>query len=454
MNDTINPNEVSSATVVRNVKDFVEMPGTGRIYRGLITVSTLTRLLSKAVVRYAPEYQRGFKKNPDDPAAYHVLLSLTDASIQVKRKRAEEMAVKYLKGVLFSASLIWNARKDPDEPAPEYSPKTQDLKIYSVITIPDTAHRHLSFWVLNEWKKDPTKVPTQVVVNDVPVSQADIQQMLTSFDPNKATVFLEIYNLTAQAEGELYDQLNFDAQRPQTAVGVTLNPTKTPARRFVLDGLMRISKIFDESEIEMRANNIGSDSAKLWTNNTLVSAADSFKKLLADLEAENGKTGAHKDLQKFFASFFQEYANHFPAVQPGASQELRKTTRAQTFAISNIIVYPLFWIARDFWLAYRKNKQDWAKATEWKDGIARLAQTITVKDANGNETYTGPVMSRDNPQWIGKILIHTYGPTGVTGLSLSNTRQTREAAYGYLVGVMGVSGFISSAKTTAKAKAA
>src|SRR6185437_9584825 len=204
-------------------------------------------------------------------------------SIQVKRKRAEEMAVKYLQGVLFSASLIWNARNEPDEPAPEYDPTTHDLKIYSVITIPDTAHRHLCYWVLNEWKKDPSKVPTQVVVNDVPVKQAEIQKMLETFDPDTATVFLEIYNLTAKAEGELYDQFNFDARPPQKAVGVTLNPTKTPARRFILDGLMRISPIFDESEIEMRSNSIGSDSAKLWTNNTLVSAADTFKKLLVDL---------------------------------------------------------------------------------------------------------------------------------------------------------------------------
>lgn len=443
MTDT--PNEINSAVVVRDVRDYVEMPGTGRIYRALITVTMLARLLRKSVVRYSPKYQRGFKKTDEDPTAYQVLLPITDKSLDIKRKRAEEMAVKYLLGKLFSASLIWNARKDPDEPAPEYDATTHDLKIFSEITIPDTAHRHLNYYILWEWKQDPMKVPTQVMVNDKPVAQADILKMLESFDPDKATIFLEIYNLSPQEEGFLYDQFNFDARPPQKAVGNALNPLKTPARRFVLDGLMRISPIFDETEIEMHANNIGTDSRKLWTNNTLVGAADYFKKLLAQLEDENGKTGAHKDLQKFFAKFFEEYAAHFSAVQAGASRELRMQTRNETFAISNIMIHPLFRLAKDLWLTYRTQKTDWTTATEWKDAVAKLAKTITIKDDSGHEIFTGPVMSRKNPEWIGKILIEQYGPTGVTGTSLSNTSQTRNAAYGYLLEIMEVQAFIKTA---------
>jgi hypothetical protein len=46
-------------------------------------------------------------------------------------------------------------------------------------------------------------------------------------------------------------------------------------------------------------------------------------------------------------------------------------------------------------------------------------------------------MSRDNPDWMGKILIEKYGPTGVTRVSLNNTSQIRNAAYGYLVKIHG-----------------
>ncbi len=442
MTSTDMTNDINAAIVVRDVRDFVELPGTGRIYRALITIAVLARLLRKSVVRYAPQYQRGFKKVEEDPTAYHVLLPITDKSLQINRKRAEEMAVKYLQGVLFAASLVWNARKDPDEPPPEYDATTHDLKIFSDITIPDTAHRHLAFHVLWEWKQDPKKIPTQVTVNDAPVSQAEIQKMLERFDPNTATVFLEIYNLTPQEEGFLYDQFNFDARSPQKAVGNALNPTKTPARRFVLDGLMRISPIFDESEIEMHANNIGTDSRKLWTNNTLVGAEDHFKKLLVQLEHENGTTGAHKDLQKFFAAFFEEYAAHFPAVEAGASRETRVRTRNESFAISNIMIHPLFRLAKDLWLTYRNNKTNWATQTEWKDAVAKLAKNISVKDDKGNEVFNGNVMDRKNPEWIGKILIENYGPSGVTGTSLSSTSQTRNAAYCYLLEVMEIKDFL------------
>lgn len=441
---SVKPNEISSAVVVRNVRDFVEMPGTGRVYRALITVAVLSRLLRKSVVRYSPKYQRGFKRLEEDPDAYQVLLPITDKSLQINRKRAEEMAVKYLLGMLFSATLIWNARKDPDEPAPEYDATTHDLKIFTEITIPDTAHRHLAQYILWEWSTDPKRVPTQVTVNDKSVSQAEIQKRLANFDPEKATIFLEIYNLAPQEEGYLYDQFNFDARPPQKAVGNALNPLKTPGRRFVLDGLMRISPIFDETEIEMHSNNIGTDSRKLWTNNTLVGAADHFKKLLVSLEDENGKTGAHKDLQKFFASFFEEYAAHFPAVQAGASREMRMRTRNETFAISNIMIHPLFRIAKDLWITYRLNRRDWTRANEWKDAIAQIAKTVSVIDESGGESFNGPVMSRQNPDWVGKILIEQYGPNGVTGTTVSNTSQTRNAAYGYLLEMMEIRNFIKT----------
>ncbi|ORA16399.1 ParB N-terminal domain-containing protein [Mycobacterium asiaticum] len=444
--------EIDTTAVVKNVHDYVDMPGIGRIYRAVIPVSMLARLLKRSVVRYAPEYQRGFKKVQDDPNTYSVLLPLTDPTLQVSRHRAEEMAVKYLRGDLFSGTVIWNARIEEDDPAPEYDPTTEELRLFGDIVIPDTAHRHLAYYLLTEWKRDEKTIPTRVTVNDVPVEKNEIQKMLIDFDPKKASLFLEIYSLSPEKEGWLYDQFNFDARPPQKAVGNTLNPTKTPARRFVLGGLMRVSPVFGDKEVEMRANNIGSDSRKLVTNNTLISAADNFKKLLVNLEKENEKTGAYDDFLAFFAAFFNEYANHFPAAKAGATQEVRQEARAKTFAVSNIMFHPLFRLAKDLWISYRAQKQDWKTRTEWKDAIARLAGTVEVTE---KDKVTGKdkkvkygFMSRNNPQWVGKILIEQYGPAGVTGTSLSNTRQTRETAYSYLVEQAKVGPFID--KGTAK----
>src|SRR5439155_229011 len=152
-----------------------------------------------------------------------------------------------------------------------------------------------------------------------------------------------------------FDQLNFDQKPPQRSVGIALNPLKTPSRRFI-DALMRKSDVFSEREIETRANNIGTDSRKLTTNSTLVGAVEEFSKLLLQLEQENPKTGAYTDFIEFVAAFFDEYAKHFPEVQPGATGEARNESRQTSFAISNIMFHPLMRLAKDLWLAYRREK--------------------------------------------------------------------------------------------------
>lgn len=148
-------------------------------------------------------------------------------------------------------------------------------------------------------------------------------------------------------------------------------------------------------------------------------------------------TGGLDDLVSFVGAFFEEYGKHFAPVNPGASADARNTLRKDSFAISNVTFHALIWLAKDFWSAYRRQKKDWRKSKEWRDAIAKMA---------GKDSATGkPVMSRDNPAWLGKILIETYGPSGVTGHKISNTRDTRQAAYDYLVKVAGATAFLSGA---------
>ena len=86
---------------------------------------------------------------------------------------------------------------------------------------------------------------------------------------------------------------------------------------------------------------------------------------------------------------------------------------------------------------------NWRTETEWKDGLARLAGDVEIPDpSDESKTITVALMARDvaesdmpgNPDWYGKILIQTFDPDGNSkGWSLSSTRQTRDAAYHYLV---------------------
>jgi hypothetical protein len=439
---------VESTTTVKNVHDFVEMPGTGRVYRGTISVSQLGKLIKKGTLKYAPGYQRGFKGVRENPADYEPLQPLTNPALQVKLKRAEEMAVKYLDGKLFSAGVIWNARKEEGEPGPEWDPETHELSIYTEITVPDTAHRHLNYYLLERWKRDPAQIPVSVIVNEMPVYKEKILDLLNRFDPNNSLVFLEIYNLSPVHEGHLYDQFNNDAKKPDRAVGIQLNRQKTPSRRFV-DALMNASPIFSEFEVETRSNTIGSDSRKLTTISTLVAAAEqpSLKNLLVQLESDDKNASVHSDLVLFFNEFFTEYAKVFPVFQPSTPAEDRQKARSTdgSFALSNIIFFPLFRMARDLWIHYREHKLDWRTQDDWKKAIAKLDGQVAGENGDGKVS----VMSRSNPSWRGKVLVETYGPSGVTGYSLSSTRQTRDAAYQYLLEVSGLTTLVS---TDTKAK--
>jgi hypothetical protein len=430
---------VVSTTTVKNVHDFVDLPGTGRVYRGTISITQLARLIKSGTIKYAPQYQRGFRKPKDDPSEYEALRPLTDTAQQIKVARAQEMAVKYLSGRLYSAGIIWNARREPGEPDPTWDVRTHDLLINTEITVPDTAHRHLNYFLLARWKREPEAIPQTVIVNEKPVLKAEIQEHLEHFDPNKALVFLEIYNLSEEHEGWLYDQFNNEAKKPDRAVGIQLNRQKTPSRRF-LDTLMKTSPIFSETEVETRSNSIGSESRKLTTISTLAAAAeqDNFKKLLINLEDDSNGPTAYMDLVHFFSDFFAEYAKVFPAFVPGSSVEERKKFRDESFALSNIMFHPLFKIAKDLWLTYRGKKLNWREQPEWRRAIARFDTQVPGPDGRRVS-----VMSRENPAWLGKIAIEVYGPSGATGkTSLSNTRQTRDAAYQYLLEVSDLNSFI------------
>jgi hypothetical protein len=86
--------------------------------------------------------------------------------------------------------------------------------------------------------------------------------------------------------------------------------------------------------------------------------------------------------------------------------------------------------AKDFWLAYRRHKKSWEPetATEWRDFLARIAG----KDPENGQK----VMSLSNPKWVGTIVIQPFGPTGPIGKpKVSNTRDTRETAYKYLLSI-------------------
>lgn len=421
--------------------------GIGWIYRAEISLEDLYEAIRRSVVRYAPRYQRGFKKwDQATDADLDKLLPINHPQLQLSVERARAMAVKYLIGRLYSSHITWNARVEPDYDEPDFDDEQGTLAIETVITVPDTGHRHLAYYLLGLWKKNPSEIPAQVIVDGTPIDRETIAAKLDDLDLTDEYVYCDVYTLTAEEEGYLYDEFNADSKPPQRAVSIDLNPHKTPSRRFVY-GLIERCRIFSRAEVETRGNTIGMKSRKLTTNSTLEGAVKGFEKRVQRLE----NTPKYDDLLDFTCAFFQEWAKVYKEFQPGASAEDRNKLRDSSFAISNIIFHPLFRLIIEMWEDYEKRNVDWRADHHWKDVVAKIGGTIQTKDPKTGHSITVDVMSRDNPDWQGKILIRQFNQDGTEkGWTISSTRHTRDAAYNYL---RGVSGLGSSATTAVPAAA-
>src|SRR5262249_53264608 len=152
----------------------------------------------------------------------------------------------------YNADIIWNARKEADVLEPEFV--SNELKIHSRISIPDSAHRHYAYYLLGLWKKEPRSIPERVEYDKANLescTREEIEQMLLDFDPNndaESSVFVEIFNLTKEEEGKLFHELNDLTKKASTAASIDMNPEVGLAPRFVTR-LMKSSKIFAEEEL-------------------------------------------------------------------------------------------------------------------------------------------------------------------------------------------------------------
>ena len=427
-----------------SVSSFVEVNQTTRIkrhphgytYRAIVSLDVLYDLLHRSVITYSPYYQRGMSNKKIDPTAAELkkLYPIDHEDIQIFPKKRDEIAVKFLMGVndagksLFNNIVTWNARLEPNKEC-DYSEEDCTLKIYTKITIPDSAHRHAAYYQLGMWQKYPEEIPRTVIVDHEKFSGDQIQDWLGNLDLAKEQVNVEIFHIAADQEGRLYDELNADQSKPSPSRQVTLNMDKNPQRRIVRD-LLGASEILSESQIETQKSTIGKASRKLVTSNTLVKSFEQEIGRLIELEDDQL---VRDDFLEFACEFLKEWANFFDAFKPKSTATSRHKFRETSYAAHNIIFFPLVRIMLKMHKKYCIDGKDWRKEIYWKDVIARLAGD----DKKGK--WKGPVFSKDNPNWQGGITTKKTSKTGVVKWSVSSTRDTREFAFGYLSGLIDLS---------------
>jgi hypothetical protein len=446
---------------VKNIEihdvDRIHRPGVGFIYKGKISSGDLAEGLIEGNLKYAPKYQRGYKLDFDE----NTLFEITHENLEIDQRRAASMAAKFLLGLddsnhgpeesheFFNPDITWNARQKQEKEL-NYNAATRTLTVHTNLTIPDSAHRHYLHYLLYEWKNDASLIPDEVEVapDGQSVESLTLRKLLAKFDPfdeEKSSMFVTIFNITPTYEGRLFDEYNVEGKRPTAGAAIDMFPDKTASRKFVT-ALTKHCPIFDRAEIEIRASTIAKASRKLATLATLDSAIKPFQKELLEIQKDKNR---HEDLVEFFSHFYSEWASLYPEFQPTASGKARQLLREKSFAMSNIMYFPMFRLAFELWQKYTKKGIDWHSEKEWKDALAKLAGNVKI--TRNERSVIVPLMARDyydhndnlvegNPDWHGKTLIQQFDNSGKpSGWSLSSTRQTRDAAYHYLVQKAGIS---------------
>jgi hypothetical protein len=424
-------------TIVLEGVDRIHRRNVGYVYRAVMPIQHIYEAVRDAAVLYWPYGQRGLSiQGGDIPEhEYRRLVPLTGDEVQINHRRSTEMAVKFLFERLFSTSLVWNARQEPGiEVEFADSDHKGELRIRGAkITVPDTAHRHYLYYLLGLWKQDPREIPPKVLVSrDRTYTRDEIARAIEEFDPDSEMVYVDVYNVSQDEEGMLFDEFNDEGKPVSTSIAGHLNPNKTVERRFV-NRLIQVSSVFGPDEIEQHRSTIGSASRKLTTFGTLEQAVAPLATRLRDLERNEPER--YEDLVAFTSAFFDAWADEFPEFRPRASGEKRHHLRKVSFAIANVIFHPLLRLAERLWEQCQEAGVNWRENEEWKNTIALIART-TVKNDSGEVV---PIMDRTNPGWRSKILVETLNrATGEREWSISNTRQTREAAFQYLCQVAGL----------------
>jgi len=410
---------INSSVILTNVDK------SGKVYKGTIRLLDLFQALKKPIIHYCPATQRG-QFNPDNPdemtsSDYDALYQISYKHLALDENKVHEIAVLYLMGDFYWTDIIWNARIDPDFPPLEYDEKNRSLKIFSTITIPDSAHRHKAYYTLFEWQKNNDLIPCKVTFTQTmtTVIKEDIIKFLDEkFNPNEV-IFVNVHNITAEQEGELFRQMNLLTKKANTAQVIRVNPDLSPSTRFVRK-LMENSSIFSDSEIETNRTSIHKNSRKLVPNSTLVTAIKPFSNELSIYEKNER---VYLDLVEFVGDFYLRLSEHYPELKPSASAEKRHDSRKESYIISNIIFIPLFKIAFELWKSYHGASKTWRSDISYLKVIDNLNKTIKIKDTNGND-FNVNIMSKKNMQWIGIIANERA--------QITNNRISQRSAYLYL----------------------
>lgn len=343
-----------------------------------VTAGRIAELLDEEKIWVDYDYQRGVKVTTNRDGT-------EKRTPMVDMKRVEEIAGKILSNELYGGALTWNMRQKEVEF--EFDEIGNSISVYSgKPTIPDSNHRHQAI----------LKVHQRIRETGYP------------FDLNSYEFPLTIETLDLPGESGLFYEYN--------QLGKPANPTRS---RFINQAALhnRLAAEVEQGSVlkghvEIVTNNLSKNSSKVITFNTL---AKGIEKGFPYLDESN-----FGEIREYLIDF----VNILTIARPETGYlPLGKRLQVRTSDIgdSALIYGTYFLIAGDL-----KGYSD------WRIRMKNLSKDFTY--SKNGETWTGDLMSRQNPIWRQTVLV----PTKSGNLSIANRTDSRNHAYDVLREVVGI----------------
>jgi hypothetical protein len=335
---------------------------------------------------YDPEIQRGVKEAKSGPKEF-----LRESQIA---SMMEDIETKQFN----CPSLNWNLRSGKTSWA--YLTDSRELRVYQgVATRPDSNHRHHAIVRFHLKYRDWVTKTQSLDFN--------------GYQPERHYA-ITIYTDDFEGEAHRFFVYNFKGWKvsPSTAHFIESKTHNPMIHSKLARVLMEKSAVLGNGNVELLSNTISKNSVKMLTFGTLTEALRTAFPGVTETDFD--------EVVDFLMAFLEKLKSVRPLEINTLSLAQRQKARREMFTDQATMFHAFFRVAA--WL--RDNH-----SSDWEECLERLNAKITVElvDSAGQRSeWKGDVFDRMSPLW----LAHGVAQLSKKGeVRVSNTRQTRQAAY-------------------------
>lgn len=350
--------------------------------------------------------QRGIKPGREKEASVELCLDdgYPDSSLyQFYPDKSDSIADRLLAGEtgLRLSPLVWNLRSGGFEAAVHTTEDDEQIYLYrGRIYLPDGHHRHQGILKAHRlWAEAPEDYP--------------------GFDPERQFT-VDIYFMSRREEAEYFFQKNTLPQQVERSKSFDLTEQ---------DPLSVLAKQVIENAPSLRGN-VNRVTDRLAASNPQVVTLSTLHELMRHIVGDDALTEEEiADVAPQLASFWEALAKvrkelgHLDVAE-------RRESRRHSVAGQAVVMYGYAELMRRFLKDVASEGADTANSA-WQDRLTDLSPNKAYEHGD----WRGDFFDRDNPLWRELGVLQS---TKSGGLTVSNTRQTRDQVAGALVKRLGL----------------